>query len=418
MTNDMDAAVAQRVLAAVDRDEMLRLAQDLIRIPSFKTEETELAHFLATTLSQRGYTVQLQEVEPERLQAIATLPGSGGGKSLMLNGHTDIDPLAMGWRRDPWAPSIEDDRIYGAGVRNMKGGLAAMIAAAEAIRTSGTALRGDLLLAFVVGELQGGVGTTYLCEHGPLTDMAVVPEPHGADNILTTHAGVLEMAIHVIGNSRHIVRKEEAVDAIAMMAKAIPAINGVDFTYTPREDLPGLPRINVGAVIGGRGKDYNLRGPNWVSDFCTALVDVRFLPGMSSASVKADIESALDAIKRDDPDFEYEIEMPPDPKHRVFTRVMEPFDLPKDEYILESVLRHYRTVAGREPDGVGTVLPSSYTGDDTTHLWRAGVPCLLYGPGGGSESDTVPDEYTRISDMEKVARVLALTVLDVTSLPG
>ena len=137
---------------------------------------------------------------------------------------------------------------------------------------------------------------------------------------------------------------------------------------------------------------------------------------MTSASVKADIENALDQIKADDPDFQYEIEMPPDPKHRVSTVVMEPFDLPKDQYILDAVLRQYRTVKGREPDGVGTVLPGSYTGDDTCHLWRAGVPCLLYGP-GGSESATIPDEYSRISDMEQVAKVLALTALDVCSLP-
>ena len=224
------------------------------------------------------------------------------------------------------------------------------------------------------------------------------------------------MAVHVLGNSRHISRKEEAVDAIAKMCKAVPAIDGVKFTYTPRDDLPGLPRINVGAIIGGRGRDYDLRGPNFVSDFCTVLVDVRFLPGMTSASVKADIENALDQIKADDPDFQYEIEMPPDPKHRVSTVVMEPFDLPKDQYILDAVLRQYRTVTGREPDGVGTVLPGSYTGDDTCHLWRAGVPCLLYGP-GGPESATIPDEYSRISDMEQVAKVLALTALDVCSLP-
>ena len=160
-----------------------------------------------------------------------------------------------------------------------------------------------------------------------------------------------------------------------------------------------------------------MRGPNFVSDFCTVLVDVRFLPGMTSASVKADIERALDAVKADDPDFHYEIEMPPDPKYRVFTVVMEPFDLPKDEYILDCVLRQYRAVAGREPDGVGTVLPGSYTGDDTCHLWAAGVPCLLYGPGGGSESADIPDEFSRISDMEQVAKVLALTALEVCSLP-
>ena len=414
----MSTDTAQRLMDSVDREEMLRLAEDLVRIPSFKTEENDAARFLGDFLAQRGYEVELQEVEPGRFQTVATLKGNGGGKSLMLNGHIDIDPLAMGWKRDPWTPSIEGDLIFGAGIRNMKSGVSSMIEAAEMVRRLGVPLRGDLVLACVVGELQGGVGTTHLCRHGPITDMAVVPEPFGANNILTVHAGVLEMAIHVLGNSRHISRKEEAVDAIAKMCKAVPAIDGVKFTYTPREDLPGLPRINVGAIIGGRGRDYDMRGPNFVSDFCTVIVDVRFLPGMTSASVKADIEWALDEVKRDDPDFQYEIEMPPDPKYRVFTVVMEPFDLPKNEYILETVLRQYRTVTGKEPDGVGTVLPGSYTGDDTCHLWAAGVPCLLYGPGGGSESAAIPDEFSRISDMEQVAKVLALTALDVCNLPN
>ena len=408
----------QTLMDAVDTERMLDLAQELVRIPSFKTEETEVARFLSCFLEERGYDVQMQEVEPGRFQTVAVLRGTGGGKSLMLNGHIDIDPLAMGWKRNPWTPAIEGARIYGGGIRNMKGGVSSMIEAAEAIRQSGTELKGDLVLACVVGELQGGVGTTYLCQNGPLADMAVVPEPFGADNILTVHAGVLEMAIHILGNSRHISRKEEAVDAIAKMCKAVPAISNVEFTYTPREDLPGLPRINVGTIIGGRGRDYDLRGPNWVSDFCTVIVDVRYLPGMTSTSVKEDIQRALDEVAQDDPDFQYEIEMPPHPKHKVFTVVMEPFDLPKDEYILDTVLRQYRTVTGGEPDGVGTVLPGSYTGDDTCHLWKAGVPCLLYGPGGGSESDTIPDEYIRISDMEQVAKVLALTALDVCNLPA
>ena len=241
----MDTTQAiQNIIDSVDREEMLNLAQDLIRIPSFKTEESDVARFLGDYLGERGYEVQLQEVEPGRFQTVAILRGTGGGKSLMLNGHIDIDPLAMGWKRDPWTPSIEGDLIYGGGIRNMKAGVSSLVTAAEAIRTSGVSLNGDLVIACVVGELQGGVGTTYLCQNGPLTDMAVVPEPFGADNILTVHAGVVEMAVHVLGNSRHISRKEEAVDAIAKMCKAVPAIDGVEFTYTPREDLPGLPRIN------------------------------------------------------------------------------------------------------------------------------------------------------------------------------
>ena len=237
----MATDLAQNILDSVDREEMLRLAQELIRIPSFKTEESDVARFLGEYLGQRGYEVQLQEVEPGRFQTVATLRGSGGGKSLMLNGHIDIDPLAMGWKRDPWTPSIEGDFIFGAGIRNMKSGVSSLITAAEAVRKSGAKLKGDLVLACVVGELQGGVGTTYLTRNGPLTDMAVVPEPFGAQNILTVHAGVLEMAVHVLGNSRHISRKEEAVDAIAKMCKAVPAIDGVSSPTRPAKTCPACP---------------------------------------------------------------------------------------------------------------------------------------------------------------------------------
>src|SRR5687768_5366876 len=139
----MDHTLQQRVLAHVDRDAMIELASALVRIPSFKTEETPVARFLADFFRPRGYEVDLQEIEPGRLQTIATLRGTGGGASLMLNGHTDINALTRRWRRDPWTPVLEGDRLYGHGVQNMKGGLASIIMAAEAVRRSGVRLPGD-----------------------------------------------------------------------------------------------------------------------------------------------------------------------------------------------------------------------------------------------------------------------------------
>ncbi len=406
------------VLEAVNRDRMLAVAGDLIRIPSFKGEETAAARFLAGFFEERGYEVELQEVEPGRFQTIAILRGAGGGKSLMLNGHVDINPVAQNWTRDPWTPTVSGNRLYGAGIRNMKGGVAAMIEAAEAVRLSGVELKGDLILACVAGELQGGVGTSHLCENGPLADMAVVPEPFGADNIVTVHAGSAEMAIHTIGRARHMNLAEQSIDAIEKMCKVIPALKGIKFRHTPRPDLPGLPRINVGTIIGGIGRDHNRSEATYNADFCSVVVDVRFPPGATAAMVREDVEAVLDAIKAEDPEFQYEIEMPPPAKYRAFTMIVEPFDLPKDEYILDSVLRQYRTVTGREPRGVGSVLPWSYSADDTSKLYRAGVPCLLHGPAGGIESATAPDEYSIIDDMEQVARVLALTALDVCRLPA
>ncbi len=154
----------EAVLRHVDARELVELASELIRIPSFKTEETAVALFLRDLFAPRGYAVDVQEIEPGRLQTIATLGGTGGGASLMLNGHTDINALTRRWRRDPWTPSLEGDRLYGHGVQNMKGGLASIIMAAEAVRRSGVRLPGDLVVACVAGETQGGEGTHYLVE--------------------------------------------------------------------------------------------------------------------------------------------------------------------------------------------------------------------------------------------------------------
>jgi acetylornithine deacetylase len=168
---------AQRVVDAISPEAVVDLASDLIRIPSFKTEETPVARWLEAYFTKRGYEVEMQEVEPGRFQVIARLRGAGGGKSMMFNGHIDIDPLSLGWRHDPWQPAVEGDRLYGAGVMNMKGGDAAMITAAEAIRTTGTTLPGDIVVALVVGELQGGVGTVHLLQSGLRTDAAISVTP-------------------------------------------------------------------------------------------------------------------------------------------------------------------------------------------------------------------------------------------------
>jgi acetylornithine deacetylase len=410
---DAREGTGRRVLAEINEPDLVDLASDLVRIPSFKTEETALARWLSAYFGERGYRVDLQEVEPGRFQTIATLPGTGGGRSLMFNGHLDIDPLAHGWHRDPWTPSLEDGRLYGAGIYNMKGGDAAMIMAAEAIRRSGVRLAGDLVIACVVGELQGGVGTVHLLRSGLRTDMAVVTEPYGADNVITTHAGVTQLAISTIGYSRHISRMEEAVDAMGMMLRVIPALRAVKFRFTPRADLPGLPRLNVGCIVGGRGRDHDLKGPSFTCDYCTVLVDVRYLPGQTSQTVEEDIRAALEPLAQDDPAFRYEIEHPPAARYRVLRLAMEPTDVPHDEYIVQSVIRQYRTVTGESPKTVGTILPTSYAGDDTCHLWRAGIPCVLYGPRGSDGAAGEPDHYVPVNELVRSTHVLALTALDV-----
>jgi len=402
------------VLALVDPRELVDLASALIRIPSFKTEETQVALFLEKFFRSRDYAVDLQEIEPGRFQTIATLRGTGGGASLMLNGHTDINALTRRWKRDPWTPSLEGDRLYGHGVQNMKGGLASIIMTAEAVRRSGVRLPGDLVVACVAGETQGGEGTHYLMESGLRTDAGVVAEPFGADNLVTVHSGIVHMAIHTYGVTGHIGRLEGTVNAVQKMTAVVQALERVELRHTPRPDLPAFPRLNVGGILGGRGQEYVLVEPPYVPDLCTILVDVHFVPGQTVDGIVADIRRALDPLVARDPDLRYEIEIPPPGGFKGRRRlVMDPFDMPTDAPIVRAVARSYRAVTGQEPKAIGTVLPHSYSADDTCHLWKAGIPCLLYGPAtirGNADED---DACVLVSEMEKVTRVLAVTALDV-----
>lgn len=411
-------SIAQQLVDSVDRKSLVDLACELIRIPSPRAEETVVARWLGDYFSARGYQVDLQEVERGRFQTIATLKGLGGGKTLMFNGHIDNDPLSYGYKRDPWTPSVEGDRLYGAGCWNMKCGLATMIIAAESIRQTGVKLKGDLVVACVAGEVQGGLGTVHMLEKGQCVDMAVVLEPYGVDNVVTTDAGATEMAISTIGYSRHTGAMEHAIDAIESMMKVIPAIKAVKFRHTPRTDMPALPRLSVGCIIGGRGRDHNLTGPNWTCDYCTILVDVRFLPGQTSEMIEEDIRAALELVKQDYPKLKYEIEHPPHAHYRAYRRTMPPMDVPHDAYIVQSVIKHYKELTKKDPKTVGTLLPLSYASNDTGHLAKAGIPCVIYGPGGSNGNAEEPDHWCSIGEMVCCAQVLTMVALDVCNIPS
>ncbi len=409
----LDQALRDKVLAQVNRQELIDLASQLVAIPSFKTQETPIAEFLAPWFRERGYDVQLQEVEPGRFQCLAWLRGSGAGQSVMLNGHCDIDPIPLGQQHDPWKAVVEGDRMYGGGIHNMKAGLTAMVMAAEALRRSGVERRGDVLVAAVVGELQLGVGTLHLLKSGVRTDHAIVAEPFGAHCAVTAHCGVAEMAINILGRSAHISRKEEGVDAIAQMTRVWQALQEVEWTCTRRDDMPHLPRLLVGCVIGGSGREHDMLGPNFVSDYVTMLVDVRFLPGQTGESVVADVDRQLKKLQVEDPELVYEIECPPPARWNVGRAVFNAWEVPVTLDIVQAVVSNYRAVTGNEPQLVGVRIPHSYAGNDTAHLWEAGIPCVLYGPcGGRGARGEPPDQWMSIDEMELSCKVAACAALE------
>jgi acetylornithine deacetylase len=404
------ATLKEAILAHVVPDEVISLTKDIVRIPSYTADETEVARFLHAYFQKQGFESELQEVDPGRFQTIARLRGTGGGKSLMLNGHLDIDPIPSGWERDPWTPTIEGDRFYGAGVYNMKGGVAAMIMGAMAARRAGR-LRGDVVVACVDGELQGGVGTVHMLKKGVRADMAVVPEPYSTKHIITKHTGVMELAVHVLGRSVHISRMEQGINAIAKAARVVQALETVKLTGQPDPDLPGLPRLNVGTIIGGRGRELELRGANIVPDMCTIILDIRFPVSVTPDTALADVRRALDGVVAADKDVKYEIEFPIRPERRQFREVMLPLSVPASEPIVQILKANVTAIVGEEPT-VGAHSPQSYAGNDTSHLWGAGIPCCLYGPAGGYDEGR-SDRWTSIEQIVACARVYGATIADV-----
>ena len=188
----------------------------------------------------------------------------------------------------------------------------------------------------------------------------------------------------------------------------------MEFSYTPHDAMPALPLLNVGSIIGGRGRDYVLIEPPYVPDLCTIIVDVHFVPGQTADSIVADIRRTLDRLVERDNDLKYEIEIPPPAFFRGRRRlVMSPLDVPTGEYIVQAVARSHQRVTGEPPKVIGALLPNSYSSNDTCHLWNAGIPCLIYGPGVVRGSADEDDSCVIISEMIQCARVLAVTALDV-----
>jgi len=398
-----------KVLSHLREDEIIEIGKNLIRIPSFTEKEREAVFFVKDLLEKEGFETLLQEVDTNRPQIIAFLRGSGKGRSLMFNGHLDIDPITESWKWNPFEPLIKGNRLFGAGIHNMKSGIASMLASAIAIKRSKIKLDGDLIVSSVVGELQGGRGTIHMLNSGIRTDFAIVPEPYSVNNIITKCVGVHKFAINTIGKSIHISRKEIGVDSIQKMLKVIERLNHFDLGVTD-PDFPGIPRHIIASIIGGRNRDYDLSGPCNLADFCTIIVDMRYPEGITPDEIDHKIIQMLEKIKEQDNEFQYEYEHPPNPRFHIGGTDMPPMNIDSDIELIKIIKNNYKFISKQEIKNTGVVLPYSYCGNDTAHLQRAGIDCCLYGPRGYSDD---VEKHVRIDEMITCSRVLTTCAIDI-----
>ncbi len=397
----------QELIARVDERACLEFLASMVRHKSHTQTpgERELAAYMADAMRGLGLEVDMTPFEGERVNAVGRWQGAGGGKSLLFNGHLDTNPVTEGWTVDPYGGKVDDKFVYGIGVSNMKAGDAAYFCAVKTLIDAGVRLRGDVILTFVVGELQGGVGTLALLKQGLRADYFVNSEPTDLQ-ALSMHAAAFTFIIELIGNTRHLSKREEAVDAIMAACDLIPRLNAMTFSGAPSEEHRSINRCHVGVVHAALGRELEDWRPPQVADYARIKGSCRYAPGQSEAQVLADMRAELSALEARFPGLRTNLT----PEHLTGRPMMPTFEVRRDSDIVLAINRSYKTVRGTEQP-TGAIRPPAYYGTDAAHLRHAGMEGIVCGPGG--RYNTMPDERVDIADFLDMIRIYMLTMLEI-----
>lgn len=378
----------------VDQKYALLFLQQLIRIPSVNPAmnpdsrgEYRIARYLGELMEYFGMEVSYQDLDKGRMNVIGLLKGTGEGKTLMLNGHTDTVGVE-GMRISPYMPSIIDGKLYGRGALDMKSGLAAQILAAKALIESRIRLKGDLIIACVADEEHKSLGTEALVSTYT-ADAAIVTEPTNL-KIGTTHKGFVWAKASFKGKAAHGSRPEEGVDAILKAGKFLTALDNWENVHLPKYQHPLLGRASLHAAI--------IRGGEAISIYpshCEVELERRTLPGESPDLVELELTRILSHLAERDPHFKYQLSV-------YFSR---PPLVPKNnELILGSLSQAYQQVFHTSPETEGI---SFWT--DAALLGEAGMPTLVFGPSG--EGLHAAEEYVTVDSFLSSIEVLAHTII-------
>jgi acetylornithine deacetylase len=335
--------------------------------------EGEIAAFVADWARDAGLDVAVEEVEAGRPNVIATAHGTGGGRTLLLNGH--LDTVGLGQMTDPLKPRVENGRLYGRGAYDMKSGLAAcLVAAAETVRLD---LRGDVVVTAVVDEELASIGTEAALRT-VTADAAIVAEPTDM-RVAVAHKGFVAFEVETRGRAAHGSRPDLGIDAIAKMGHVLVGLEALDRALRGRPPHPllGTGSAHAGVVAGGL--EYST-----YPDRCLLQAERRMLPGEPVEQAEYELQGLLDVLARDDADFEGTLRV-------VGARDAHEVDF--DEEIVRLVAEH----AGA-PEPVG-----AHFWTDAGLIGAAGVPAVLFGPGGEGAHAEV--EWVSIDDVERCAAV-------------
>jgi acetylornithine deacetylase len=378
----------------IDRRYTLETLARLVQINSINPTlapgapgEKEIAEFIAGSLRGCGLRVETLEPAPGRTSVLGSLRGTGGGRSLMLNAHCDtVDVAGMS---EPFSGAIRDGKLYGRGAYDMKGSLAACMAAAKALKDCGAPLRGDVLVAAVADEEYGSLGTSDMITHVKV-DGAIVTEPT-ALQVCLAHKGYLWIQVEIAGRAAHGSKFELGIDANMKMGQFLCGLGELEraLRARPPHPLVGPPSLHAAMLSGGTGLSTYAASS-------TVQIERRTVPGESEAQAAAEIQAVVDRLAAQDADFHATV--------RPFF-VRDPFEVPASAGIVKAVDRAAAKVRG---------CAAAHIGDtpwmDAALLHAAGVETVVCGAGGaGAHADV---EWVDVESVVTLAEILAEAAAD------
>jgi acetylornithine deacetylase len=368
-------------------DPCIDLLQRLVSINSVNPSlvpgapgEREVASAIAEHLRSLGFDVYVQPVLDDRPNVVGVLDTGVAGPSLMFCGHTDT--VGVEGMDAPFSPEIRDGRLYGRGSQDMKAGVAAMIDAARVVRDRRPRC-GRLVLAAVIDEEFASAGADALVTEWR-ADAAVVTEPTDLQ-IGVGHKGFAWLEIETLGRAAHGSRPKEGRDAILRMGRVLSALERLDRELQAREPHPIMGTASLHASIIDGGRELSV-----YPDRCRLQMERRTVAGESGESALEEIEALLSALRNEDPEFHARA-------HLVFSR--PPYETPRAHGLIHRINALASAVhLAAEPTGM-----SFWT--DAAVLGAAGVPTVLFGPGGAGLHSR--EEYVRVGDVIACRDVLA-----------
>jgi acetylornithine deacetylase len=396
-----------------------RLLQKLVQEPSTRGNESGAQAVIIEKCRELGLEMDIWEIGDKELtvhpafcsdrkdffkgnpNAVGIMRGTGGGRSMILNGHIDVVPAGdpKDWEKDSFSGHIECGKLYGRGSTDMKGGTTSLLMAMEAIKNTGIKLKGDVIFQSVIEEESGGAGTLATVLRGYKADAAIIPEPTNM-KLFPKQQGSMWFRISVKGKGAHGGTRYEGVNAIEKAMLVIDRLRSLESQRNERitdpffESIPIPIPINIGKIHSGEW-------PSSVPDLAVIEGRMGVAPNETQEEAKREMYEAVAGICNDDPWLKENI-----PELEWFGASWLPGDLDPEHELIQVLTESYKEVKEHSP----LIEASPWATDGGILSKVGGVPVVVFGP-GVTETAHQANEYIKLEDVFEAAEIIALALL-------